>query len=55
MPIHPGMVEDLAAGTRDLGIISWQLVDELGRAEVAAILAETGAVAPDPVGAFPLG
>ncbi|MFI9781262.1 hypothetical protein ACIHCV_42790 [Streptomyces sp. NPDC051956] len=34
---------------------SQAVVDGLGRAEVAAILAEIGAAAPDPVGAFPLG
>ncbi|MCX4406461.1 MULTISPECIES: hypothetical protein [unclassified Streptomyces] len=71
MSIHPGIVEDLAAGTRTLyeqaeerllGIVARQLADGLeapewddsaAQAEAAAILAETGAAAPDPVGTFP--
>ncbi|WP_416963101.1 hypothetical protein [Streptomyces sp. Agncl-13] len=82
MPIHPGMVEDLAETTRDLyaaaeerllGTIARQLADGLdapgwverklaavqavrraAQAEKRAILTETSAAAPDPVGAFPL-
>ncbi|MFE6904712.1 hypothetical protein ACFVFJ_49690 [Streptomyces sp. NPDC057717] len=84
MAIHPGMVEDLAAGTHDLYgqaeqplladeldasiWVEWKLsavqavrrasqdvVDGLGKADADAILAETGAGAPDPAGSLPLG
>ncbi|MGW3745814.1 hypothetical protein ACWD62_35935 [Streptomyces sp. NPDC005146] len=52
-----------AAEERLLGIIARQLADGLDatewddaavKAEAAAILAETGAAAPDPVGNYPL-